>query len=698
MSQAPLWPTRAEITDAVAMPERSFRDPDLAGGTIAVGPFGTPQPLSGANAIVFEVRNGRDKWAVKCFCTAGRDRGHRYEAVCDVLGALEADWLTPATYQPTGIFVRGQEWPVLKMSWVEGQDLVEWLRSNIWEQARIAGVAAAFAEVARSLSTAGVAHGDLQHGNILVTPDDRVALVDYDGFYVPVLAHLGPAENGHPAYQSPRRAAGWGPWIDNYSTWIIYASLVALAFDPGILHSIDGAGDDCLLLQPDDHRDLGESSVVAALEASHVAEVRRVAEILRTIGRLDPEDLGPLDPDMLPSLSGVGWWQSDRLSSTIAPGEGDKSPQEPVTNAASGTPADAAPAPTEPLRYGTDPGGARIAVLMLLIGATIGAWFLGPAVGGACLLLTPVTLLTSYRRTTERRQRASLVRAHRGTALQLRKRRRAADDALRTRTAVAASATAELERLTAARESLLRERSAELTEISERERVDLETVWAERRDVNTSSARQATSARAEILDEVGRRALERKSLNDIPEPRLDQAVLDALNAVGISTLADVYWPTRLSEVPLRVKGAGHFGRGVKLPSDQLQLLAIWQVRVSGASGGASHEVDAHVQATQTVTESLLALAGREKEVTLAAAEGRKECEQRVSRLLSENADAVAALQESTRLALADADASAVRARFEFSLATQQERATSAALGAARSINLWTWAVHIATGD
>ena len=55
-----------------------------------------------------------------------------------------------------------------------------------------------------------VAHGDLQHGNVLLVPGASanslaVKLIDYDGMCVPALAGSKSGEVGHPAYQHPQR-------------------------------------------------------------------------------------------------------------------------------------------------------------------------------------------------------------------------------------------------------------------------------------------------------------------------------------------------------------------------------------------------------------------------------------------------------------------------------------------------------------
>ena len=54
-----------------------------------------------------------------------------------------------------------------------------------------------------SLRGIGIAHNDLQHGNVMVQADGRIRLVDYDGIFLPGLSP--PDEKGHSNYQHPLR-------------------------------------------------------------------------------------------------------------------------------------------------------------------------------------------------------------------------------------------------------------------------------------------------------------------------------------------------------------------------------------------------------------------------------------------------------------------------------------------------------------
>jgi len=88
---------------------------------------------------------------------------------------------------------------------------------------------------------AGIAHGDLQHGNIIMC-NHELRLVDYDGMYVPAMKNFMASELGHPNYQHPARAPHhFGPYLDNFSAWVIYASIKALQVDPLLLDQLGGA-------------------------------------------------------------------------------------------------------------------------------------------------------------------------------------------------------------------------------------------------------------------------------------------------------------------------------------------------------------------------------------------------------------------------------------------------------------------------
>jgi hypothetical protein len=79
-----------------------------------------------------------------------------------------------------------------------------------------------------------VAHGDLQHGNIIVE-HGQLRLVDHDGIFVPKMEGWTASEVGHQHYQHPKREAHhFDEKLDHFSSLVIYLSLLALAEKPDL--------------------------------------------------------------------------------------------------------------------------------------------------------------------------------------------------------------------------------------------------------------------------------------------------------------------------------------------------------------------------------------------------------------------------------------------------------------------------------
>src|SRR5262249_4646582 len=135
-----------------------------------------------------------------------------------------------------GIRIRADWFPVVKMRWVEGFPLNQFLAEHADQSAAVSRLAYLWAKLGRELREAHIAHGDLQHGNVLLVPGAQghtlsLVLIDYDGLWVPELADKPSGEFGHPNYQHPSRQSdgGYGPEMDRFSLLCGYAALRALA-------------------------------------------------------------------------------------------------------------------------------------------------------------------------------------------------------------------------------------------------------------------------------------------------------------------------------------------------------------------------------------------------------------------------------------------------------------------------------------
>lgn len=273
------WPAGTDYSRVVQSPETAFVDSELAGRRPQLNTLGMPMVASGQNAVVFLVNGPSGNEAVRCFLTPPTDGQRRYEALEAHLEHTSPRALTSARWVASGILVDGETWPVVVMPWIEGDRLNDAVEQLIDNPEAIRDLANQWAEVVRSLQYFSVAHGDLQHGNVLVRTSGQLALVDLDGVWVPDAEIDIPVEVGHPNYQHPgRTVAHWGRFVDSFPGMLIELGLRALAADPALQTYLNGEN---LLFTSSDLAAPQSSRAWDAVSASPDAEVRDLAGRLR---------------------------------------------------------------------------------------------------------------------------------------------------------------------------------------------------------------------------------------------------------------------------------------------------------------------------------------------------------------------------------------------------------------------------------
>jgi hypothetical protein len=231
------WPQATDYNAAVQNPQVCFGDDDLRQGRVVGGLFGLPRPHSGNFGDVYQIQGADNQnWAVKCFTRPAVGLRPRYQAISDHLRQAQRAFMVEFRYLDEGIRIRGQWYPIVKMRWVEGFRLNEFVRHHLDKPALLDRLAQMWMRLARELRDAQMAHGDLQHGNVLLAPGSKssslaLKLIDYDGMYVPALADTPSGEVGHPHYQHPQRLreGTYDGEVDRFSHLLIYAALRCLA-------------------------------------------------------------------------------------------------------------------------------------------------------------------------------------------------------------------------------------------------------------------------------------------------------------------------------------------------------------------------------------------------------------------------------------------------------------------------------------
>ncbi len=288
------WPSAQDYNEAIQSPSICFSDEELKRGSIDVTVLGLPKVMSGAFASVYKIISDTTPWAVRCFLNSRADQQNRYRAISDFVIFDDLDCTVPFYYVEEGIRVKGKWYPILKMQWVEGLTLDRFIEHHFRTPQHIAELQRQFGEMALDLLRAGIAHGDLQHGNIIVTPEG-LRLVDYDAFYVPALEGWSSPEVGHPNFQHPGRAAShFNSDVDNFSVWLIHLSLLAISIDPELYRLVDG-GDDCILFKHIDLKSPGKSPLFQLLLEHPSIELRQAATLILRFLAQAPESVPRLD-------------------------------------------------------------------------------------------------------------------------------------------------------------------------------------------------------------------------------------------------------------------------------------------------------------------------------------------------------------------------------------------------------------------
>ena len=198
------WPTPQDYNEAVQAPKVVFSDAELKGAVPETTKLGLPKAITGNFACVYRFSRARKEWAVRCFHRRYAGRRDRYVQISGTLAGLGLPYTVRFDYIDQGIRMGGRWYPILKMEWVRGLVLTSYVEKNLAKPKAMKALTSEWLEMVAALRDAGIAHGDLQHGNVLVV-GGKIRLVDYDGMYVPALDGLRSNETGHPNYQHPHR-------------------------------------------------------------------------------------------------------------------------------------------------------------------------------------------------------------------------------------------------------------------------------------------------------------------------------------------------------------------------------------------------------------------------------------------------------------------------------------------------------------
>ena len=231
------YPTFEQYNNAFQAHQQLLTDPELQRGAVVKTGMGTPLAISGGFALTYTIKTGPKKYAVRCFHRESKALERRYQAIGRRLAQLRSRYFLDFEFQPKGIRVDGNPYPIVKMAWAQGLTLGEFLEDNHGQKRAISKLPDSLLALSKFLEAQRIAHGDIQTGNMMVSgTSGAIQLIDYDGMFVEEIRDVGSSELGHINFQHPERKSKnpFGPTMDRFSLIALSLALKALHEDPSL--------------------------------------------------------------------------------------------------------------------------------------------------------------------------------------------------------------------------------------------------------------------------------------------------------------------------------------------------------------------------------------------------------------------------------------------------------------------------------
>ena len=179
------YPSFEKYNEAFQLHSKLLTDSELAKGNVKKTGLGVPLAISGGFALTYTIECGSKKYAVRCFHKESKSLEQRYLEISKKLKSLSSAFFLDFEFQPKGIIVDGNSYPIIKMAWAVGTTLGEFLDDNYDNQLYITNLSNALVKLSEYLEGNSVSHGDIQTGNLMISNSgSSIQLIDYDGMYI----------------------------------------------------------------------------------------------------------------------------------------------------------------------------------------------------------------------------------------------------------------------------------------------------------------------------------------------------------------------------------------------------------------------------------------------------------------------------------------------------------------------------------
>ena len=221
---------------------------------------GRPACFVGGQAYVFRIRSEGLEYALRIPRVPSQyAQSSRVRAMSAALRSISFENAALPVLLNDTLQIGRHSVPCELSRWCDGLDLQEWAVHHLAEPKRLIQGANRIEKLVGKLEEAGLAHGDLSHGNIIMGDDGEPTFLDWDGGFCPDLAGRDPVVLGHPHYAHPERLSNstFDSTIDQFPLLVITTALRMLSRAPSLWTQLGGGSSehdpDCLLFRNHDY-------------------------------------------------------------------------------------------------------------------------------------------------------------------------------------------------------------------------------------------------------------------------------------------------------------------------------------------------------------------------------------------------------------------------------------------------------------
>lgn len=251
---------------------------------------------TGGFSVVFPYEAEGKTWAFRCWHVELSNIKERYTKIGKDISKSRLPFFCEFEFVEQGICVNGTIYPITRMRWIDGDNIKNYICSNANNKMVLLNLADKFMMMCHNMHEHHFAHGDLQHGNILVDKYGNLFLVDYDSMSTPSVFGQPDEIVGLKDYQHPKRNASGvlNEKLDYFSELIIYTSILVIAENPSLADKYNVNDADRMLFEATDFLDLKNSKIWNDLKLLKNNTINKLLSILQEY--LEHDSINELEP------------------------------------------------------------------------------------------------------------------------------------------------------------------------------------------------------------------------------------------------------------------------------------------------------------------------------------------------------------------------------------------------------------------